>query len=71
MEEVLSIQELRKKYAEVMDNEAVTRIANWEERNTDMPCDEQAYRKKALENSDTLHTTIAQIEKEIARGGKY
>lgn len=44
--------------AEVMNDKAVTNISGWTEPNSDVPCDEVAYRKRLTENAETLHKKI-------------
>lgn len=58
MQQVPSIEELRKKYAKVMSNQAVTNISGWTEPNEDEECDEQAYMDRILSNSDVLNKKI-------------
>ena len=60
MSDFPSIEELRAKYADVINNEAITRISKWEEHNEDEECDEAAYLNRALQNSDALNTKIAE-----------
>jgi len=58
MTKIPPLQELREKYADVMEDKAVTNISGWTEPNTDAPCDEQAYRDRALVNTEKLNAKI-------------
>ena len=58
MSKIPSLDELRSKYADVMDDKAVTNISGWTEPNEDEPCDEQAYRDRALKNAEKLNAKI-------------
>ena len=58
MPETPSLEELRAKYVDVMDDKAVTNISGWTEPNTDELCDEQEYRDRALANADELNAKI-------------
>jgi len=58
MSKVPSLEELRTKYADVMEDKAVTNISGWTEPNEDEQCDEQAYRDRALANGEKLNEKI-------------
>jgi hypothetical protein len=58
MAKIPSLEELRTKYADVMDDKAVTNISGWTEPNADKPCDEQAYRDRALINAEKLNAKL-------------
>jgi len=58
MSKIPSLQELRKKYADVMDDKAVTNISGWTEPNTDEPLDEKEYLERALKNADALNAKL-------------
>jgi len=58
MSKIPSLDELREKYADVMDDKAVTNVSNWIEPNTDAPFDEQEYLDRAKKNADALNSKL-------------
>ena len=54
------LEELRQKYADVMEDQAVTNISGWTEPNSDTPCDEIAYRERLKRNAPVLHKKICE-----------
>jgi len=53
-----SPEELREKYADVMNDKAVTNVSNWTEPNTGEPFDEQEYLNRAKKNADALNAKL-------------
>lgn len=53
--EQTSFEQLCQKYADVMEDRAVTNISGWTEPNSDTPCDEIAYRERLKRNAPVLH----------------
>ena len=53
-----TLDELRRKYADVMADQAVTNVSGWTEPNHDEPCDEYAYRERLHKNAPILFDKI-------------
>ena len=58
MSTIPPLEELRKVYADVINNKAVTNISFWTEPNTDEDFDAQAMLNHALENGDALNAKL-------------
>ena len=58
MSKIPSLEELREKYADVMDDKAVTNVSGWTEPNAAEPFDEQGYLDRALKNADALNDKL-------------
>ena len=58
MQQIPSQEELRKRYAGVINNQAVTNISFWTEPNTDENFSAQAMLNHALENGDELNAKL-------------
>ncbi|MDH4225344.1 MAG: hypothetical protein OEW12_06835 [Deltaproteobacteria bacterium] len=63
-----SLEELRERYKEVMENQDVTRLAQWTEPNMDEPFDEETYVRNAQQKAPGYFQKIDEVLKEI--GGK-
>lgn len=49
------LEELRQKYADMMEDQAVTNISGWTEPNSDTSCDEIVYQERLKRNAPVLH----------------
>lgn len=58
--EQTNFEQLCQKYADVMEDRAVTNISGWTEPNSDTPCDEIAYRERLKRNAPVLHKKISE-----------
>jgi len=58
MATIPSQEELRAKYADVMEDQSVTNISGWTEPNKGEQHDEQTYRDRALSNGEKLNAKI-------------
>ena len=61
MRQIPSLEALYKECADVIDNQAVTKISRWTDPNTDKQCDEQAYRNRGIANAEKLNAKLEEV----------
>jgi len=58
MQQIPPLEDLRRRYASVMDNQAVTNVSRWTEPNTDGDFSAQVMLNHALQNGDALNAKL-------------
>jgi len=58
MAKIPPVEELRKKYADEMADESVTKLSNWKDSNAEEPSDDEAYVQRAADNADALNKKL-------------
>ncbi|MBF0229196.1 MAG: hypothetical protein HQK63_06335 [Desulfamplus sp.] len=54
MKLIPSIEILKERYKDIMDNQDITALSCWKEPNFDEPCDDEEYLQRGLDNADAM-----------------